>query len=390
MAYTPGAGLKKPHNVIEGPIYPQIRRDPSGSTGRTGHIGFTWSRKHWTVDTGATLRDNGEHNRQSYEHAVLTQSRDYNQYRYGVSSHKSVVNKNFRPPLQTVEDMEPLSRLRRFLTVPRINPGTDTNTRGFLTQNQRPTGIAGHMTDRLKAGEWRPTFYAPMDRPVDNSRLPDLRLTLPAHSVTAGVDTFVTLDGEHAGARMTLDPTRPHGSVTAGVDTFVTLNGEHAGARMTLDPTRPHGSVTAGVDTFVTLDAADPRETQLALPVKPDLYITTNPEAPWMGTTPHGGTVEGGAALSTAQKDVLHKVKDTVPLTSYAVPAAPSWRSSDTFHGAQNPHFAAAARPKLSGFGSYHTRPTIPQGGGRAILAPSLGEGMGRAALGKGNPPLPP
>jgi hypothetical protein len=46
--------------------------------------------------------------------------------------------------------------------------------------------VGKFLTDRVKAGEIRPTFFCPVDSPVDNSILPDLELTLPARSVSAG------------------------------------------------------------------------------------------------------------------------------------------------------------------------------------------------------------
>ncbi len=171
--------MKKPLNVIEAPIYPDIRKMPPR---------FVWSRKHWNVDAGATLRDL-EHNTQAFSHAVLAQSRDYNKTIYGQSSHRDVVNKAFRPPLRTVEDFEPLSRLRRKLTVPRINPNAD-----FGAQNDGLTNIDAHLTDRVQEGLWRPTFFCKIERPEDNSVLPDLELTLPMHTADAGMNTPVQID----------------------------------------------------------------------------------------------------------------------------------------------------------------------------------------------------
>ena len=88
MSYTPGSGMKKPLNMLEGPVYPDIRRKLPD---------FKWTRKHWTVDAGATMKG-VEPMTQMYENAVLTQARDYNQTIYGKSSHREIVNAEFRPP----------------------------------------------------------------------------------------------------------------------------------------------------------------------------------------------------------------------------------------------------------------------------------------------------
>ena len=380
MAYYPGAGQKKPHNVIQGPIYPDIKRDPSGSTGRTGHLGFTWSRKHWNVDAGATLRDL-EHNRQAYEHAVLAQSRAYNsQTRYGVSSHREAVNKNFRPPLVTVEDTEPLSRLRRFITVPRVNPGTADNesSLGFATQNQRPTGIPGHLTDRVKKGEWRPTFFCPVDGPLDNSVLPDLELTLPAHEARAGVNNPIQIDGEVKHVE-DFAYTQPQGSVTAGTNVPLRMDGDqplqhlvldskrpetwsHAGIntpihidgeqrqQLDLPYNRPQGTTTAGMNTPLTISSRDPREFQLEFNVKPDMQITTNPSAEWMDIN-----------AQEATPDQVSKVQYTLPQVSYTVPASTGYAHENHRSTADSIH--RYYRQKLNGFGPYHTKGHIPRKG---------------------------
>lgn len=174
-------GLKKPLNMLENPVYPDIKKPPPR---------FVWSRKHWTVDTGATLMST-EPITQLIEHAVLAQSRDYNQTIYGQSSHKDNVNAEFRPPLISYyEDIGPLTRVPTKIAaiVPRDNPGTafETGSNGYVAKNERPSSIEKSLTDRVKKGDARPTFYAPIETPIDNSVLPDLEIKLPATSLTAG------------------------------------------------------------------------------------------------------------------------------------------------------------------------------------------------------------
>ena len=78
MAYYPGAGVKKPLNIIEGPMFPDIKETLPR---------FVDAKKHWTVDTGATILDTG-HLDQTLNGAILAQSRSYNQTVYGQSSQK--------------------------------------------------------------------------------------------------------------------------------------------------------------------------------------------------------------------------------------------------------------------------------------------------------------
>jgi hypothetical protein len=175
-------GMKKPMNMMEAPVYPNIRKGPPR---------FVWSKKHWTVDTGATMMSTEPFTQTTLGNAVLAQSRDYNKTIYGQSSHRDVVNAEFRPPLISYyEDVGPLTRVPTKIEtlVPRINPTTSSQggTSGYLAKNDRPSDIEKTLTDRVKRGEERPTFYAPYDIPQDNSVLPDLSNKLPSVSLTSG------------------------------------------------------------------------------------------------------------------------------------------------------------------------------------------------------------
>jgi hypothetical protein len=180
---TPYAsGMKKPLNMMEAPVYPDIKKGPPR---------FVWSKKHWNVDTGATLMST-EPFTQLLENVVLAQSRDYNKTVYGQSSYREIVNAEFRPPLIShYEDVGPLNRVPTKIQslVPRINPATAGNgsgTSGYTSKNDRPSDIEKALTDRVKKGDERPTFYAPYDIPHDNSVLPDLEVKLPQISLTSG------------------------------------------------------------------------------------------------------------------------------------------------------------------------------------------------------------
>lgn len=179
-SYMPGGGLKKPLNMLQGPVYPDIRKAPPR---------FVWSKKHWEVDTGQTLKQ-VEDIPQFFDSTVLFQSRDYNsQHAYGkYPTYDVVVNKAFRPPLITQEDILPLSRLPRPPIIPHVNPGTAYGGGGvYQAQNSTaPPELSKFITDRVKSSAIRPTFFAPLYTPVDNSVLPELELTIPSISATAG------------------------------------------------------------------------------------------------------------------------------------------------------------------------------------------------------------
>ena len=210
QGHIPGQGLKKPLNMLEQPVYPDIKQAPPK---------FTWSKKHWVVDEGKTVLDT-ESNTQLYEHAILAQSRDHGRDRYGHTSYKEKLDA-FRPPLEnSYEHYGPLNRLptKVHSIQPRINPGTahgGHGTSGFSVQNQTVSDINKHLTDRISTNSWRATFYAPMEMPEDNSVLPDLETTLPLYSSSAGCETQVKID-----APINIKPSTvqkiPEGSASSG------------------------------------------------------------------------------------------------------------------------------------------------------------------------------
>lgn len=179
-SYFPGRGRKKPMNQLEAPVFPDIKKGPPR---------FIWTKKHWTVDTGRTMAEI-EHIPQMLENSVLYQSYDYNsQHAYGkYPTYDVFVNKEFRPPLIDRDDILPLSRIPRPVVGMRINPGSShpSGNSSFSDSNMHITGIEKNISDRVKSGEIRPTFFAPIDMPTDNSVLPDLETTLPPTSASAG------------------------------------------------------------------------------------------------------------------------------------------------------------------------------------------------------------
>jgi hypothetical protein len=239
-SFIPGAGMKKPLNMLEGPVYPDIRQELPQ---------FKWSRKHWKVDAGRTMLEMEKLPQFVEGGGVLVQSRDYNkQFAYGVSSHRDYVNETFRPPLLDRDDYLPLSRIPRPIVVPRINPGTafDDQT-AFAYQNEKPSEIYAFMTDRIKDSQWRPTFFAPVDMPKDNSVLPDLETTLPSYSVSAGYTFPNMFDAPIPEPHLDYDKLVPDHE--AGITIPLLVAGHDAREDMILKYNRPQVSASAKVDS---------------------------------------------------------------------------------------------------------------------------------------------
>ena len=277
------SGMKKPLNLLVGPVYPDIKKGPPR---------FVWSRKHWDVDVGATMMDT-EPFTQLVEPAILAQSRSYNKTVYGQSSHRDIVNAEFRPPLMSYyEDIGPLNRVPATINpiIPRINPGSaghGAGTSGYTSKNERISDIEGALTDRIKAGEWRPTFYAPMDIPIDNSVLPDLEAKIPSVSVHSGwnypsyntqehrsIDlgneklqaipiktghsSGVNIDGPRELEKYQAYDNRPTYSAGSGVNTPMELNTPLPVETFELFHNRPQFSADAGMNTPAQINAETP------------------------------------------------------------------------------------------------------------------------------------
>lgn len=265
-------GIKKPMNQLNNPVFPDIKKAPPR---------FTWSRKHWNVDVGATMRDT-EAITQFRENAVLAQARDYNQTVYGKSSFQDKIV-NFRPPLlDPIEDFFPANRIpvtSRAIT-PRINPTTasDAGTSGYLAKNERISDIESHLTDRLKHGEWRPTFYCPIEVPQDNSILPDLEMTIPSVSASAGFK-YQTIDAPAQEVHLSHEQFDPQ--MDAGFEFTFRKNGESGLENITLYDNRPSVSASSGITTDLTIDGdlSGLHNTDLHLN-RPDVSVTAGTNTP--------------------------------------------------------------------------------------------------------------
>src|SRR5579862_2719683 len=191
MAYIPGAGIKKPLNMLESPIYPDIKQAPPE---------FKWSKKYWVVDTGQTILDS-ETTGLPQSDAVLAKSYRDNIDKYGQDTYQEKITV-FRPPLQTAyEDFGPLNRLptKVHKIIPRINPETASDSGGtvaYQTNNMVKQDVDSYIIHESPKhiSMWRSTYWMPIENPIDNSVLPDLVMTIPEHSANSGFFTNYTVN----------------------------------------------------------------------------------------------------------------------------------------------------------------------------------------------------
>jgi len=175
--------MKKPLNQLQNPVLPNIKRAPPR---------FYNAGKGWDVDVGETIKSLQGDIQHTLGDSVLAQSKTYSQHAYGVSSHKDVVNKAFRPPLLRQEDLLPLNRLPRHEVFGRINP----NGSYYKAFNISKTDIEKHITDKINSGQLYlySTKGCPIDFPKDHI-LPDLKLKREYSSVNAGM-RGINIDGD--------------------------------------------------------------------------------------------------------------------------------------------------------------------------------------------------
>ncbi len=252
-------------NMIDTPIYPDIRKGPPR---------FVWTKKHWKVDNGRTMAE-VEHIPQLQEAAVLYQSYDYgSQHAYGkMPSYTAVVNKEFRPPLLGQEDLLPLSRIPRPVIIPRINPGGahPSGNNVFAAQNIGIPGVEKYLTNRVKEGEMRPgNIFAPLfgDHPIDNSVLPDLQMKLPPTSAGAGYKfpTITRLESPEADT-LTRGYAKIQPAQLSG-ETMITFDAPDAREELSLEYNNPQISGHAGMGGRISASAVpiwNSNETQINL-----------------------------------------------------------------------------------------------------------------------------
>ena len=176
--------MKKPMNALENPIAPNIKKGPPR---------FMNSRKYWTVGEEVLNGNNGTIPENMLRaDAVLVQSRDSSRIKYGISSHRDYINETFRPPIERMEDREPLSRMPRDIVWGRINPEVEW----FEPNNSTLSETDKYFTNRIKDTRVNPEYSmemgGPVGKPITQHRF---RPDIPKHMVVsrnfARVDTPV-------------------------------------------------------------------------------------------------------------------------------------------------------------------------------------------------------
>lgn len=284
MSYSAGHGLKKPLNMIQSPVYADIRQAPPE---------FKWSKKHWDVDVGKVMMET-EANTHLYDDAILARSYRDNIDKYGQSSHQEKITV-FRPPLQnTYEDHGPLNRLpvKLHAITPHINPGTTNSsggTSGYAENNMVQQEVSRYITDQIDHESWRQTYYMPIDTSLQNAVLPDLVINMPSYSTSAGYEPIHKINapnlmdgqiiehhnlptisahsgyttshtpgsrvgGNHQLENLQLTSTKPSYSVSSGVSHFAKIDGEHQLNNMVLINNLPTTSVSSGYKAIHTID----------------------------------------------------------------------------------------------------------------------------------------
>ena len=235
---------RKPLNMIEQPQWPEIREGPPR---------FVKVKRTSKVDVGAIVMD-ADHYPELWGHAILTNSWNDNQTKYGTRpNHTLVVNKEFRPPVQDEEDIYPISRGKRPVVFGRINPGG-----GYVkAQNTSANQVDGWLKEdeRVAEGSIAPTFESHVTF-FEPSREPLLAKVMPDYSVNAR-DYHQTKDEINPPMHITLDAKMPPVVLSAGLEVPFGAGTPFEVADLKLKRNHPELSIDAGSNT---LQVFTPRE----------------------------------------------------------------------------------------------------------------------------------
>jgi hypothetical protein len=321
-----GNGLKKSQNMMEAPIYPDIKKSPAL---------FKNSGKFWQVDANQTILDGSQSNTQMYGDAILARSYRDNIDRYGQSSYQEKIEV-VRMPLQNAyEDYGPLNRLPTKIHAirPHINPTTVNDSGGTSAYSANVTtlqNVDDHITDKLEAMQWRDTYFMPMDNPIDTSILPDLVMNLPTYSTSSGYSPLVYIDAPrevkisevnkptitaHPGTnvRMTtaltdqttskihLRDTNPRVAAHSGQNVYYIKNVDTRLDELELQNNLPHRSVGSGVQSSIMIDGRSGLE---------NLTLEHNlPETSISAGYNSGVTIDGQTRLDELELDYIPTTK---------------------------------------------------------------------------------
>ena len=256
---------RKPLNSLQNPQYANFKKEGPR---------FKNSGKHWTVDAGKVLYEasEGPLSNGMIDSVVLIQNRDHSkQFAYGISSHKSTVNEDFRPPMQDEYlDKHSLSRIPVKINAikGRINQGTDTVVNADNSRTGYQPYIDKAYSVGVKHAEWRQNLAIPFDDKLlrEGNVLPDLVKKMPTYMASAGSDVtrfgLVSHEKQYAnGGEYILERNNPEITVSAGFNSQYTVNGEDAKARTVLEQRRGKTSASAGFNPGLTISSTHGLET---------------------------------------------------------------------------------------------------------------------------------
>jgi hypothetical protein len=259
---------KKPLNNLENPT-PTIYRKAGPR--------FRDAGKHWMVDNGKALYEaaQGPLNNGLIDSVVLIQNRDYNkQFAYGVSSHKTTVNEDFRPPMKDAYlDEQSLSRIPVKIKPirARINKGSDS----IVKDGNNFTGMQQYVDKSYWNGAKhsqhlgiRNNLSIPFDDKLlrEGNVLPDLVRKIPAISLSSGFDVSGKGIAEHQtqyanNGEWVLETNMPEYSASAGFNPDYTYSAEDQKSRLELRQIRGTTSGSAGFNSAgLKLDAPDAKQ----------------------------------------------------------------------------------------------------------------------------------
>lgn len=254
---------KKPLNNLENPT-PTVYRKAGPR--------FRDAGKHWMVDAGKALYEasQGPLNNGMIDSVVLIQNRDYNkQFAYGVSSHKSTVNEDFRPPMKEAYlDDQALSRLP--VKIKPIHGRINRGNSEIVKDGNNFTGMQQYIDKSYWNGAKhtqhsgiRNNLSIPFDDKLlrEGNVLPDLVRKIPAISLSSGFDYSDRGIAEHQtqyanNGEWILETNRPEYSASAGFNPDLTISAEDEKSRLVLRQIRGTTSASAGFSSAgLKLDA---------------------------------------------------------------------------------------------------------------------------------------
>jgi len=233
----------------------------------------------------------------------------------------------------------------------------------------------------VKKGEIRPTFFAPIDMPADNSVLPDLETKLPSTSPSAYFK-FPRIGETPAEPDRELDYKRANVSATAGI-TPISLYAPSEKEGMVLDYNLPQVSATAGIRSategftpidYTDLDYSRPQVAASSgtssLPGLPqehvdyefDTKLASSHLGATSGITPLSLYSPESAEASTQGTNPKIGYRMTSADVSYTVPTATRYQSDTSTSGCGCAHFREKATA-LGGYNPHITSSYIPRAG---------------------------